>query len=134
MLKGATDPNAKAGFCPEWDNLNDYLKYGYLGPDTIRWHNRPSGPSQTLEFTTTDFSIAQLGPRDRRQQHLQDVHEKGAILEEHFRHQTGYVEPRRKDGSFIQVDPAKRRYTWIGKKLVRGRQSPRNTVGWFLTT
>jgi len=110
MLKGATDPNAKAVFCPEWDNLEDYLKYGYLGPDTIRWHNRQSGPSHTLEFTTTDFSIAQLAQAIGDTSTYQTFMRRAQFWRNIFDTKTGYIEPRRKDGSFIQVDPAAPKY------------------------
>lgn len=112
MLKGATDPHAKAVFCPEWDDLNAYLKYGYLGPESIRWHDRRSGPSHTLEFTTTDFSIAQfahdLGDAGvyhtfmRRAQFWRNI----------FDTKTGYVEPRLYNGQFVQVNPALRHYSF----------------------
>jgi len=114
MLKGATDPNAKAVFCPEWDNLEDYLKYGYLGPDTIRWHHRSSGPAHTLEFTTTDFSIAQFAQAIGNKNTYQTFMKRAQFWRNIFDTQTGYIEPRRKDGSFIRVDPGARRYNFDG--------------------
>ncbi len=113
MIKDATDPNATSNSCPEWDDLNDYLKYGFLGPDTItnRWHrNSPSGPSQTLEFTTTDFSIARLAQAFGDTTTYQTFMKRAQFWRNVFDTQTGYVEPRRKDGSFIQVEPGARRY------------------------
>jgi predicted alpha-1,2-mannosidase len=106
MLVGATVPNAKVKFCPEWDDLDAYLKYGYLGPDTIRWHKRNSGPSHTLEFTTTDFSIAQFAQAIGDKSTYQTFMKRAQFWRNVFDTQTGYVEPRKKDGSFIQVDPA----------------------------
>jgi predicted alpha-1,2-mannosidase len=110
MLRGATVSNAKSNFCPEWDSVEDYLKYGYLGPDTIRWHKRRSGPSHTLEFTTTDFSIAQLAQAIGDQSTYQTFMKRAQFWRNIFDTQTGYVEPRRKDGSFIRVDPASPKY------------------------
>ena len=110
MLKGATDPNAKAVFCPEWDNLDDYLKYGYLGPDTLRWHHRQSGPSHTLEFTAADFSIAQLAQAMGDTGTYQTFMKRAQFWRNIFDTKTGYIEPRRKDGSFIPVDPAAPKY------------------------
>ncbi|MGA3324649.1 MAG: GH92 family glycosyl hydrolase [Terriglobia bacterium] len=110
MLRGATVPNAKAVFCPEWDDLESYLKYGYLGPDTIRWHKRRSGPSHTLEFTTTDFSIAQFAQAIGDQSTYQTFMKRAQFWRNIFDTQTGYVEPRRYDGTFIKVDPAESKY------------------------
>ena len=55
MLKGATDPDAKSVYCPEWPGLADYLKDHFVGPDSIVWHNHPSGPAEMLEYTTARF-------------------------------------------------------------------------------
>ena len=116
MLRGATVPGAKSNFCPEWDDLNAYLKYGYLGPDTIRWHKRRSGPSHTLEFTTTDFSIAQFAQAIGDNNTYQTFMKRAQFWRNIFDTQTGYIEPRRYDGSFIKVDPGTRRYHFDGKE------------------
>lgn len=110
MLKGATDPNAHAQSCPEWDNLDDYLKYGYLGPESIRPDRRRSGPSQTLEFTTADFSIAQFAQSVGDTNTYRAFMKRAQFWRNTFDTKTGYIEPRRKDGSFIQVDPAAHEY------------------------
>jgi predicted alpha-1,2-mannosidase len=109
MLKGATQPGAESQGCLEWDSLETYLTRGYLGPDDPGQRGH-SGPSQMLEFTTTDFCIAQfaraIGDTDiyrtfmRRAQFWRNI----------FDSKTGYIEPRRKDGSFIHVNPAASRY------------------------
>ena len=110
MLKGATDPDAHAQSCPEWDNLNDYLKYNYIGPDTVRSDKLHSGPSQMLEFTTADFSIAQFAQAIGDQDTYRTFMKRAQFWRNIFDTKTGYIEPRRKDGSFIQVDPAAPRY------------------------
>jgi predicted alpha-1,2-mannosidase len=110
MLKGATDPNAKSKFCPEWDSLNDYLKDGYLGPDSPRWRNGRSGPSETLEFTAADFSIAQFAHALGDTNTYRTFMKRAQFWRNTFDTKTGYIEPRRKDGSFIQVDPAASKY------------------------
>jgi len=110
MLKGATDPNAHAQSCPEWDNLQDYLKNGYLGPESVRTDKRRSGPSQTLEFTTADFSIAQLAHALGDTDTYRTFMKRAQFWRNVFDTKTGYIEPRRKDGSFIQVDPAANEY------------------------
>jgi len=110
MLKGATDPNARAQSCPEWDNLDEYLKHGYVGPDTIRSDKLHSGPSQTLEFTTADFSIAQLAKATGDTNTYRTFMKRAQFWKNIFDTKTGYIEPRKMDGSFIHVDPAAKDY------------------------
>jgi predicted alpha-1,2-mannosidase len=110
MLKGATDPNARSQACPEWDNLNDYLKYGYLGPESVRPDRRRSGPSQTLEFTTADFSIAQFARALGDTSTYRAFMKRAQFWRNTFNTETGYIAPRRQDGSFIPVDPADHQY------------------------
>ncbi len=110
MLKGATDPDAKSVYCPEWPGLSDYLKDGFVGPDTLTWHQHPSGPAEMLEYTTADFSIAQLarglGDRDTYQAFMK----RAQFWRNTFDPKTGYVQPRKKDGTFIQENPASADY------------------------
>ena len=116
MLRGATVPGAKSNFCPEWDDLDAYLKYGYLGPETIRWHQRRSGPSHTLEFTATDFSIAQFAQDIGDTKTYDTFMKRAQFWRNIFDTQTGYIEPRLYDGTFIKVDPAKGGYEINGSK------------------
>ncbi len=109
MLKSATDPDANVGSCPEWDNLSDYLQRGYLGPDTVRPDNRSSGPSQTLEFTTADFSIAQFAQALGETDTYQAFMKRAQFWKNTFNPHTGYITPRKKDGSFIPVTATSRR-------------------------
>lgn len=129
MLRGATVPGAKSNFCPEWDDLDAYLKYGYLGPDTIRWHKRQSGPSHTLEFTTADFSIAEFAREIGDTPTYRTFMKRAQFWRNIFDTQTGYVEPRHYDGSFIKVDPAApngyvegnaAQYSWMVPYNMRG--------------
>ena len=110
MLKGATDPDANVGSCPEWDDLSEYLRRGYLGPDTVRPDKRRSGPSQTLEFTTADFSIAQFAQALGETDTYQTFMKRAQFWRNIFNPRTGYITPRKKDGSFIPVDPASGHY------------------------
>ncbi len=109
LLKGATDPSAKSKSCAEWDGLEDYLKFGYLGPDH-RNGGPASGPSQMLEFNTADFSIAQfaqaLGDSDTHRAFMK----RAQFWRNTFNVKTGYIEPRKKNGSFIPVDPGGETY------------------------
>jgi len=109
MLKGATEPGVRCNRCLEWDSLDTYLKYGYLGPDT-RGRRPQSGPSQTLEFTTADFSIAQLARALGDTAIYRTFMHRAQFWRNTFNTKTGYIEPRTKDGSFIPVDPALHNY------------------------
>ena len=110
MLRGATDANARSGSCPESDNLDDYLKYGYLGPESLRPDKRSSGPSQTLESATADFSIAQLAQALGDSNTYRTFMKRAQFWRNTFDTETGYIAPRRKDGSFIRVGPADNKY------------------------
>ncbi len=109
MLKGATQPDAKSQGCPEWDSLETYLRCGYLGPDDPG-ERGPSGPSQMLEFTTTDFCIAQFARAIGDLNTYRTFMKRAQFWRNTFDSQTGYIEPRRRDGSFIHVNPAASRY------------------------
>ncbi len=109
MLIGATRPGATCNGCPEWDSLRNYLKLGFIGPDDTgqRAH---SGPSQMLEFTTADFSIAQIAMALGDTSTYQTFMRRAQFWRNTFDHKTGYITPRRNNGSFISVDPASPRY------------------------
>jgi len=107
MLVGATKPGAKCNGCPEWDSLTSYLKHGYLGPDDKGRNHWPhSGPSQTLEFTTADFSIAQMAKALDDTATYQKFMERAQFWRNTFNTKTGYIDPRLENGSFIGVNPA----------------------------
>lgn len=95
MLKGATQ-TAGQGYV-ERPGLADYQRLGYV----------PGQGADTLEYTSADFSIAQLARRlgdggsyvdfMKRAQYWQNLYDPAA----------GYLEPRRADGAFTTpYDPA----------------------------
>lgn len=105
MLKGATVPGIRVNRCLEWDSLDAYLKYGYLGPDSPG--RRPqSGPSQSLEYNAADFSIAQMARALGDTATYRTFLHRAQFWRNTFDTSNGYVEPRLKNGSFIAVDPA----------------------------
>ncbi len=104
MLKGATVPGVHCNRCLEWDDLDTYLKYGYLGPDT-RGRRLHSGPSQTLEYTTADFSIAQLAKALGDSATYANFMHRAQFWRNTFDASTGYAGPRTKDGKFIPTPP-----------------------------
>jgi predicted alpha-1,2-mannosidase len=109
MLRGATEPDIHCNRCLEWDGLDTYLKFGYLGPDTSG-RRRHSGPSQTLEYAAADFSIAQLARALGDSANYRTFMRRAQFWRNTFDTTLGYVEPRMKDGSFIPVDPAAHNY------------------------
>ena len=111
MLKGATQPGAKCNGCLEWDSLSSYLKQGYLSPeDKGHKAGRTSGPSQMLEFTTADFSIAQMAKALGDTSTYETFMKRAQFWRNTFNPKTGYIEPRKKNGSFVPVDPASGKY------------------------
>ena len=95
MVKGGSDPDAHEQLCPEWDNLPDYLRHGYLGPDTIRSDKLHSGPSQTLEFTTADFSIARFAQAIGDTTTYRTFMKRAQFWKNIFDPRSGYIAPRR---------------------------------------
>lgn len=94
MVRGATQPTK--GYT-ERPGLPQYMKDGYV----------PGAAADTLEYTSADFSIAQLARRlgdaatydtfSKRAQYWQNLYDPA----------TGYLEPRNASGSFpVHFDPA----------------------------
>ncbi len=110
MLKGATEPDAKSVYCPEWPGLSDYVKDHFVGPDTIVWHNHPSGPAEMLEYTTADFAIARLAKGVGDNSTAETFTKRADYWRNTFDTKNGYVEPRKKDGTFVEDDPASDTY------------------------
>jgi len=111
MLKGATQPGAKCNACGEWDSLENYLKHGYLTPTDHGQHpGAHSGPSQTLEFTAADFSIAQIAKALGDTKTYDTFMKRAQFWRNLFNTKTGYIEPRDDKGDFIPVDPAAPKY------------------------
>jgi predicted alpha-1,2-mannosidase len=130
LLKDATDPNAKSKSCPEWDNLEEYLKLGYIGPPSPRW-KRESGPSQMLEFTTADFSIAQFAQAMGDTATYATFMKRAQFWRNTFDPKTGYAEPRNPDGSFIPVAPDDPKYFVEGNSAQYSWMVPYNLRGVF---
>ena len=130
MLKGATEPGVRCNRCLEWDGLDTYLKDGYLGPDT-RGRRPQSGPSQTLEFTTADFSIAQIARALGDTATYETFMHRAQFWRNTFDTKIGYIEPRKLDGSFIEVDPAAHNYFVEGNPAQYSWMVPYNLRGVF---
>ncbi|GAB2739628.1 GH92 family glycosyl hydrolase [Amycolatopsis magusensis] len=110
MVRGATVPGDPAtGYVPR-EGLRHYLDHGYLPIGLI---DRSGAAGMTLEYTTSDFSIAQfaaeLGDRGtaaeftRRAQNWQHLLDPG----------TGSVAPRLADGSLLPVRGRSRMTGWV---------------------
>ena len=113
MVKGATQPDVRSKICPAWGSFGNYLKRGYLSPDDsgAGHHFFPgNGPSATLEFAMADFSIAQFAKTLGETDTYQAFMKRAQFWRNTFNPQTGYIEPRRHDGSFVTVDPAAPEY------------------------
>ncbi|MGH6657992.1 MAG: GH92 family glycosyl hydrolase, partial [Actinocrinis sp.] len=110
MVKGATVvPTADQlgqGFYTERPQLSAYQSLGYV-PNTTQSSLSPTdnGASETLEYATADFAIAQLA------KDLGDSPTYGTFLQRSqdwtnlFNVDTGYVQPRDGSGQFPEFDP-----------------------------
>ena len=110
MVKGATVvPTAGQlgqGFYAERDDLAAYEADGYV-PNTQESSLSPvdNGASETLEYSTADFSISQLaadlGDKSTAATFLQRSQDWTSI----FNTATGYIEPRDGSGQFPELGP-----------------------------
>lgn len=108
MLKGATDTTSAPGqsWYVERPSLADYLAKGYV-PNTVASSISPvpNGASETLEYASDDFSIAQLakslGDSATYQRYLGRSQNWANV----FDTATGYIEPRDADGAFPPGPP-----------------------------
>lgn len=99
LVRAATDPSVEAprSATRERDALEDYLELGYVP----QGQNGGYGPvSMTLEYAVADFAVAQLADRlneprtrDRLLRQAQNWHHV-------FNPESGYVQLRRRDGSW----------------------------------
>jgi predicted alpha-1,2-mannosidase len=110
LLRAATVPTAKdlsRRGCPilcvgERPGLDQWLKLHYLPVGAPGW----GSAADTLEFTSADFGLAQLARM------LGDTSNERAFLARSgwwrnlFNPQSGYIQPRRADGSWPRFDPA----------------------------
>ncbi|MBM9504421.1 GH92 family glycosyl hydrolase [Actinacidiphila acididurans] len=111
MVKGATSiPASPAdkgqGWYVERPQLDSYQSLGYI-PNTTQSSLSPTnnGASETIEYATADFGIAQLAKA------LGDTSTYSAFLGRSqnwtniFNTDTGYIQPRDGNGQFPQFDP-----------------------------
>jgi predicted alpha-1,2-mannosidase len=111
MLRGATEPSTH-GYV-ERPGLDDYQRRGYV----------PGAGADTLEYTSADFSIAQLAGRLGDSSTHQAFMKRAQYWQNLDNPATGYLQPRRADGSFsAPYDPASSsgwvegngaQYTWM---------------------
>ncbi|WP_222426641.1 GH92 family glycosyl hydrolase [Amycolatopsis rhizosphaerae] len=111
MIKGATQPTTQ-GY-EERPGLADYLKLGYV----------PGAGADTLEYTSADFSIAQLARRLGDSSTYQNFMKRAQYWQNLYNPASGYLQPRRADGSFASpYNPASSsgwvegngaQYTWM---------------------
>lgn len=127
MLKGATQPGAKCNECGEWDSLENYLKHGYLTPTDVGQHpGAHSGPSQTLEFTAADFSIARIAKA------VGDTKTYDTFMRRaQFWRTFSIPKPVTLPHAMTRVNS----FRWTRRRLsIMSRATRRSTVGWSLTT
>ena len=93
MIRGGTQPGTTSAGCPVRDGLADYLELGYVSTAI------GGSVSRTLEYATSDFSIAQLAKS------LGDTETYKTFLTraQNWRNlvNNSYIVPRRQDGSFV---------------------------------
>ncbi|MFI5781996.1 GH92 family glycosyl hydrolase [Nocardia sp. NPDC051570] len=120
MVEGATMPGRNRQGYEERPGLSDYLRLGYV----------PQQVSDTLEYTSADFAVAQfadrLGVGTVRDAFLRRAQNWRNLLNP----ATGYLQPRAADGSFAaHFDPADptgyvegngAQYTWMVPNDLRG--------------
>ncbi len=110
MVKGATvDPTPAQlgqGFYAERPQLSEYNSLGYV-PNTQQSSLSPvpNGASETLEYATADFSIAQLASALGRSSTAAQFLKQSQNWTNIFNTATGYVEPRDGTGQFPEGDP-----------------------------
>ena len=111
MLRGATQP-ATQGYT-ERPGLADYQKLGYV----------PGAGADTLEYTSADFSIAQLAARLGDSSTYETFMKRAQNWQNLYNPATGYLQPRQADGTFTSpynpgsssgwVEGNGAQYTWM---------------------
>lgn len=97
MIKGATQATTPATGYVERPGLADYEKLGYV----------PGVASDTLEYTSADFAIAQLARRLGDSSTFDTFMQRAQNWQNLYNPATGYLQPRNGDGSFsANFDPA----------------------------
>jgi len=110
MVKGATVVPATAqlgqGWYDERPQLSDYQSLGYA-PNTQQSSLSPvdNGASETLEYATADFAIAQLAEALGQTSTYQAFLQRSQNWTNIFNVDTGYIEPRDGSGQFPELGP-----------------------------
>jgi putative alpha-1,2-mannosidase len=111
MVKGATQTPTSAsdegqGWYVERPQLSDYESLGYV-PNTQEssLSPEPNGASETLEYATADFGIAQLAKALGETSTYQTFLARSQNWTNIFNTATGYIQPRDGDGQFPEFDP-----------------------------
>ncbi|SEO90691.1 GH92 family glycosyl hydrolase [Actinacidiphila rubida] len=111
MVKGATQVPASPaemgqGWYVERPQLAPYQSLGYV-PNTTQSSLSPTdnGASETIEYATADFGIAQLAKSLGQDATYRTFLQRSQNWTNIFNTATGYIQPRDGDGQFPQFDP-----------------------------
>jgi putative alpha-1,2-mannosidase len=110
MVKGATvEPTTDQlgqGFYAERPQLDTYLALGYV-PNTMQSSLSPTdnGASETIEYATADFAIAQLAKQLGQSSTATAFMQRSQNWTNLFNVSTGYIQPRDAQGLFPEFDP-----------------------------
>ncbi|MBB5955338.1 putative alpha-1,2-mannosidase [Saccharothrix tamanrassetensis] len=124
MLRGATQPTQ--GY-EERPGLEEYQELGYV---PVASQGVWGAPATTLEYTTADFSIAELARRLGDGATWQTFMKRAQYWQNVFNPATGYTQARNRDGSFVEpftpgnpdnwVEGNAAQYTWMVPYNARG--------------
>ncbi|MDI5965907.1 GH92 family glycosyl hydrolase [Streptantibioticus silvisoli] len=111
MVKGATEtPSSPAAMGQGWyverPQLSSYESLGYV-PNTTQSSLSPedNGASETIEYATADFGIAQLAKDLGETSTYRTFLGRSQDWTNIFNTATGYIQPRDGDGRFPEFDP-----------------------------
>ncbi|MCW2946189.1 MAG: Alpha,2-mannosidase [Actinoallomurus sp.] len=111
MVRGATTvPSSPAemgqGWYVERPQLSSYESLGYV-PNTTKSSLSPenNGASETIEYATADFGIAQLAKALGETSTYKTFLQRSQNWTNIFNTATGYIQPRDGDGQFPKFDP-----------------------------
>jgi predicted alpha-1,2-mannosidase len=110
MLRGANEPvDPGSGYVPR-EGLREYLDLGYVPFATI---NQGGAAGITLEYTTSDFSIAQFARALGEQETAGTFMDRAQNWQHQLNPGTGFLTPRMRDGSFLPVTDPSRMAGWV---------------------